>query len=150
MDGIYAIIAFVVGWFVAQSAKLIVGIIEGKKIGKKADLATLIGYVFRSGGMPSGHTASFSALCIYIGCVMGFDSVVFALALCTLIIVIYDATHVRYAVGEQGKALNELLHQAGKPELALVEGHTVFQVLVGMVIGILSGLVVFWVSKGGF
>lgn len=150
MDGIYAIIAFIVGWFVAQLTKLIVGVIEGKKIGQKVDFATVIGYVFRSGGMPSSHAASFSALCIYLGRASGFDSAIFALAVCTLIIVIYDATHVRYAVGEQGKALNGLLRQAEKSELPLVEGHTVFQVLVGMTIGILSGLAVFWVTKGGF
>lgn len=54
-------------------------------------------------------------------------------------IVVYDAVNVRYAVGEQGKALNSLLEMNKKPILPVVEGHTVLQVFVGAIIGLIVG-----------
>lgn len=131
-------VAFAGGFVVAQLLKLIIGLIQGSKTGV-VSLRTAVGYLTRSGGMPSGHAASFTALTTYIGCVDGFDTALFALAMATLLIILYDAVHVRYAVGEQGRALNQLLKAAGKPELPVVEGHTISQVVVGALIGILLG-----------
>lgn len=54
-------------------------------------------------------------------------------------IVLYDAIHVRFAVGEQGKALNKLLKKNGEPEVKVVEGHTFGQVVVGVVLGVVVG-----------
>ena len=147
MEGLYALIAFGVAWLVAQVSKIIIGVIKGYKGGGSMTLATMIGYCFRSGGMPSAHTASFMALCVYLGCALGFTSGVFALAIATLIIIMYDAIHVRYAVGEQGKALNALLKEQGKNELPLVEGHTLAQVAVGGVLGIVTGIMMYWIVK---
>lgn len=144
----YAFIAFVVAWLVAQSWKTIGGLVRDRKDIAKMDLATLIGYVTRSGGMPSGHTASLTAMLVCLGCLFGFNSGIFVLGVGVWLIVVYDATHVRYAVGEQGKALNNLLKKAGEQELPVVEGHTIPQVAVGAVIGLVVGLVVaniaFW------
>lgn len=97
----------------------------------------LVWYFTRSGGMPSGHTASLTGMLVYFGCLYGFDSGIFLLGLGLWAIVVYDATHVRYAVGEQGKALNSLLAKAGENELPLVEGHTIPQVTVGAIIGLI-------------
>lgn len=138
----YAFIAFVAGWFIAQAWKTIAGVIKDRKTIEKMDLATLVGYVTRSGGMPSGHTASLTAMLVCLGCLFGFDSGVFVLGVGVWLIIIYDATHVRYAVGEQGKALSKLLKKSGEPELPIVEGHTIPQVMVGAVIGLLVGLMV--------
>lgn len=149
MEGLYALIAFVVAWFFAQVSKTVLGVIGGKKSGKVTNLGSAIGYFTRSGGMPSGHTASFTALCVYLGCEFGFMSGIFALAVANLIVIIYDAIHVRYAVGVQGEALNELLKEQGKKELPVVEGHTLSQVIVGAVIGVVVGVLVFWLV-GGF
>lgn len=141
MEGWYAIIAFLVGFTLAQLWKFVRGWITGEMFQEAKNWQSAIGYVMRSGGMPSGHTASFTAATVTLGVIYGFGSGVFALAVVSLIIVVYDATHVRYAVGEQGKALNKLLKQAGEPELPLVEGHTVAQVAVGMVIGVVVGVI---------
>lgn len=137
-----AVVAFAGGFVVAQLLKLIIGLIQGSKTGV-VSFRTAVGYLTRSGGMPSGHAASFTALTTYLGCVEGFNTALFVLALATLLIILYDAIHVRYAVGEQGKALNQLLKAAGKPELPVVEGHTVLQVIVGVLIGVLLGWMVF-------
>lgn len=148
MEGLYALIAFIIGWLIAQVVKTILSVIQGCRTKEVTNLATMIGYFSRSGGMPSGHTASFTALCVYLGCTFGFTSAIFALGLATWSIIVYDAIHVRYAVGEQGKALNGLLKAQGKEELPIVEGHTVPQVIVGGVIGVAVGLIIYGLVNG--
>ncbi len=148
MEGWYTLISFALGFLVAQLWKLVVGLITGRRTREVVNLRTAIGYFSRSGGMPSGHTASFTAASVYLGLVFGFGSGLFALAACTWMIVVYDAIHVRYAVGEQGKALNGLLRKAGKKELPLVEGHTLPQVVVGAIIGVMIAVGMFYMVGG--
>ncbi len=147
LEGCFALLAFVLGFLIAQIWKMISGIIKGRKTGI-VDLKTAVGYFSRSGGMPSGHTASFTALTTYLGCVYGFSSGIFVLAVATLVVIMYDAIHVRYAVGEQGKVLNNMLRRAGKAELPVVEGHTTSQVLVGMIIGVIVGAAIYVIFVG--
>lgn len=135
----YALVAFVLAWLVAQTWKTIAGVIGGYKSDKSMDLASLIGYVTRSGGMPSGHTASLTAMVVCLGHISGYGLAAFVLGIGVWMIVVYDAIHVRYAVGEQGKALNKLLKEANHPTLPVVEGHTVPQVIVGAIIGLVVG-----------
>lgn len=132
-------IAFVLGWFFAQSGKIIGDIISKKR---SLTLNELIDGFTRSGGMPSGHTASFTGLTIFFGLRDGFTSAMFILALAMTIIVVYDAVNVRYAVGEQGKLLNIIAETDNNKKtnrMRVVEGHTVPQVCVGAVLGILLG-----------
>ena len=77
MESLYVFLAFILGWFVAQVLKLIFFII--KKRGKTT-FQDVIYYMVKSGGMPSGHTASFTAVTMTIGYVSGFTSTIFALA----------------------------------------------------------------------
>jgi len=138
--GLGAIITFVLGWLLAQSGKLLADLINNKgKLSKK----DIISCFSRSGGMPSGHTASFVGLSIYIGWMAGFDSMIFALAICTSMIVIYDAVNVRYAVGQQGRLLNLMALDSEKEykKLKIVDGHTVPQVIVGLIIGVIIGTI---------
>ena len=96
----------------------------------------------KSGGMPSGHTASFTAVTMIIGYISGFNSIIFALAVCNTLIIVYDATNVRYSVGEHGKILNKLINERNKEEgsklkkLRVVEGHTVAEAAMGFLLGI--------------
>ncbi len=147
MNGWFALIAFVGGFVVAQACKFVTGLIKGRSIDTITNIRTAIGYMARSGGMPSGHTTSMVGLSVFLGLALGFDSYMFALAAAVTCIVIYDAIHVRYAVGEQGIALNGLLKKAGKKELNVVEGHTMSQVVVGGILGIFIGFLVFYLSK---
>ena len=139
--GLGAVISFVLGWLLAQSGKLIGDLVrtEGRmSIRKVMDCAV------RSGGMPSGHTASFVGVSTYLGWTYGFMSGIFALAACTTIIVVYDALNVRYAVGEQGKLLNLIAvdSKKGYRKQKVVEGHTVPQAIVGAIIGVIIGTIV--------
>lgn len=149
MNGWYALLTFACGFVVAQLWKFVAGLISGRKQKASSDWKTAIGYLMRSGGMPSGHSASMAGLTTYLGLMCGFDSAIFALAVATTLIVIYDAVHVRYAVGEQGKALNKLLEKDNQQSLPVVEGHTVPQVAVGVVLGILIGVGMWFLTRLG-
>ena len=148
-SGFYGILAFIIGFVIAQSGKIIGGIISGKKK-KYKNYKEVISDLTKSGGMPSGHSASFTALTTFLGLSEGFDSAVFALAIGMTIIIIYDAVNVRYAVGEYGKLLNEIAISDGNDKTQpkkLVEGHTVPQAIVGILIGILVGIGVYIIYK---
>ena len=139
MESLYVFLAFVMGWFVAQVLKLIFFII--KKRGKTT-FHDVMYYMVKSGGMPSGHTASFTAVTMTIGYISGFTSTIFALAVCNTLIIVYDAINVRYSVGEHGKVLNKLIDEKNKGEgskikrLRVVEGHTVAEAAMGFLLGI--------------
>lgn len=145
MNGWYALLAFLIGFTIAQLWKFVAGLIMGRGQPALKNFKTAIGYALESGGMPSGHTASMTALTLYLGLSGGFNTGLFALAVASTTIVIYDALHVRFAVGEQGKALNGLLQKAGKPTLPIVAGHTVPQVLVGLMLGVVVGMCIYYV-----
>ncbi|MBQ6605859.1 divergent PAP2 family protein [Candidatus Saccharibacteria bacterium] len=146
-SGFYGIVAFVTGFLVAQVSKFIIGRVSKNKRELK-NFKEVVQDLVRSGGMPSGHSASFVALTTFLGLGEGFDSAIFALAVGITIIIIYDAVNVRYAVGEHGKLLNEIAKSDGnaktKPQ-KLVEGHTVLEVIVGGLVGALIGVAVFMI-----
>lgn len=148
MDSFYILLAFTLGWFIAQSAKIIIALVMRKG---KIKLSELIELVMKSGGMPSSHTACFTAASLTIGFRNGFDSAIFALAVAMTVIIVYDATNVRYAVGQQGKLLNKIVSmsetQNAKP-LKLVEGHTVPQAIVGFIIGIMVSFSIQYLTFG--
>jgi len=133
MNGIKVLIAFVCGFIVAQGIKTVVALVQNRKNISK--------YIFKTGGMPSGHATSFLAATTCLGLGGGFSSSIFALAACMAVIILYDAVNVRYAVGEQGKALNQLI---SKP-LRLVEGHTLAEVFVGGLLGVAIGCLVYYI-----
>lgn len=146
MNGWCALVAAAIGWLIAQTWKTIAGLVS-KDHPKKMTFGEFITYAARSGGMPSGHSAAMAGLTTYIGLALGFDSGLFALALAVSIIIMYDAVNVRYAVGEQGKLLNDLAQKEGKKPLRVVEGHTLAQVCVGVAIGVISGVIMAILTK---
>lgn len=147
MDGLGGLVAFVAGWLLAQTGKFI-GVLANKK--GKLTLKEALRGATRSGGMPSGHTASFVALSTFLGLSEGFTSSIFVLAVCMTMVIIYDAINVRRAVGEQGRFLNEVVidQKDYKKRVKVVEGHTVPQVIGGLLLGVVVGAVVFWLVKG--
>jgi acid phosphatase family membrane protein YuiD len=98
--------------------------------------------------MPSSHAAAVTALATSVGIGEGLSSAAFAIAVVLAIIVMYDASHVRRAVGEQNEALLQLGKKAGskinKPFQAV--GHTKKQVIVGAVLGVVVGMLAFFVQ----
>ena len=128
----------VVAWFVAQLAKVVLILLLEKRLDIRGMVA--------SGGMPSSHTATVSALAAAVGMIEGLGSVVFAMAAVLAVVVMYDAAGVRRAVGFQAHVINRMIKdfRFRRGPLSLYEkdlreiiGHTPFQVYVGCALGIL-------------
>jgi acid phosphatase family membrane protein YuiD len=131
------IIAAVAGWVVAQSLKYIIQSIKGRNFKSLRQL-------YLSGSMPSAHSATVMAVLIVIGFKDGFGSAIFGLAALVAGVVMYDALMVRRSSGEQGQALTALMkEQKSKVHIPRVaKGHTPFEVLGGVVVGVLIGIIV--------
>jgi acid phosphatase family membrane protein YuiD len=79
---------------------------------------------------------------------MGWSSPDFAIAALFAVIVMYDAAGVRQAVGKQAEILNQIIaeffeegHQLNGERLKELIGHTRFQVVVGLILGIAIALI---------
>ncbi|PLS68998.1 MAG: acid phosphatase [Cyanobacteria bacterium M5B4] len=118
---------------VAQLLKVIIETIRFKKFKFQV--------FFETGGMPSSHSALVSALATGVGLTQGWDSSLFAIACVFAVIVMYDATGIRRAAGQQAQVLNqivvEVFEDAAPDPLKELLGHTPVQVLVGAIVGIL-------------
>ncbi|CAH8389592.1 unnamed protein product [Eruca vesicaria subsp. sativa] len=95
-----------------------------------------------SGGMPSSHSATVTALALAIGLEEGAGSPAFAIALVLACVVMYDASGVRLHAGRQAELLNQIVCEfpsehplsTVKPLRELL-GHTPIQVAAGAVLG---------------
>lgn len=138
------LIAIFASWVVAQGAKYIIIAIKQRNFDHLRQL-------YLSGNMPSAHSATVMSVATLIGLREGVDSAVFGLAAMVAGVVMYDAVMVRRSVGEQGLAIQKLIRAAkGSEHVALpraAKGHTPLEVLVGAVIGVLIGVVVFIATR---
>lgn len=136
------LVVIALGWIAAQGLKYVFAVIKTKKIGNFRQFYT-------SGNMPSSHSACAVGLATLVGLIDGVDSALFGLAFLFAMIVMYDAVMVRRSSGEQGIAIQELI-KLGKAKIVLpraAKGHTPLEVLVGAVLGVILGLVVFLATK---
>ena len=99
--------------------------------------------LLRAGGMPSSHSSLVTALAHGIGLSVGYDSVMFALAVVVAMVVIYDATGIRRQSGLQAEAINLLVRDLlkGQPmrhekQLREVLGHSPLEAIVGLCLGL--------------
>ena len=127
-------------WFGIQLFKVIYDLVTTKKFNFKRILG--------AGGMPSSHSAVVMSLATLIGKNEGVESPIFALSLIFAFVVMYDAAGIRRAAGKQAKILNKIIETPGltnqevSERLVEVLGHTPFQVLVGALIGVVTGLLI--------
>jgi acid phosphatase family membrane protein YuiD len=110
------------------------------------------GIIFSSGGLPSSHSSLMTAVTLTIGLQEGFGSPVFALSAAVAMIVIYDAAGVRRQAGIHAERINEIMQhffesgQLPEKELKEMLGHTPFEVLAGILLGVIISLVLYWCS----
>lgn len=126
-----------ISWAIAQVLKAIINAV----VHRKFDFFRLFG----DGGMPSGHSATVTALAVTAGLEYGFDSPVFAIASIMAIIVMHDAMGVRLEAGKHAKALNELYDLLNSDldndnKMKELLGHTPLQVVFGALLGLFVGL----------
>jgi uncharacterized protein len=106
-------------------------------IRRRIDFRRLVG----TGGMPSSHSASVTALSVAVGIEQGWNSTVFGVAAFLSLVVMYDATGIRRAAGRQAQILNKMLeelkdyHKLQGERLKELLGHTPLEVLVGAAYG---------------
>lgn len=138
------IVAGVTAWLNAQVLKTIIYWV----VNKKFDIWRLFG----DGGMPSGHSATVTSIAMISALIYGTGSFQFAISTMLAVIVCHDAMGVRQETGKQAKVLNEImksfdiLSKDALPEVKLKEfvGHTPFQVFTGIIIGIVHGLIIYF------
>ena len=123
--------------FLAQFLKIFTG--DNKKI----ELTR----IFTSGGMPSSHSSFVTSLATLVGIEKGFNSTEFAIVTVFALIIMYDASGVRRAVGKQATIINKILddlhHKKHIEQKRLKEliGHTPKEVLCGAILGIVTALI---------
>ena len=104
--------------------------------------------IMSSGGMPSSHSAFVSSLTTSVGLLEGFDSNLFAVCLVLSFIVMYDASGVRRAAGQQAAVINVIVKNLEDfglkidSQLKELLGHSPIEVISGAMLGIIIALVV--------
>ena len=121
----------------------------------KPFIAVIMGYKFdrhmfvTTGGMPSSHSATVTALTASIAITQGVGSVAFAVSLVFAFIVMHDAMGIRQEAGKQAEVINEWsrilsdIHEDGvfsQEHLKTMLGHSFSQVVAGLVFGLLVGI----------
>lgn len=110
-------------------------------------------WVIASGGFPSSHSSTVTALSLSIGIQEGFDSAIFAVTTILSFIVMYDACHVRYYSGKNIELTQQLVKDLRKmtglhfddpiyqEKLKNVLGHKFVEVIGGFVVGLAVPLI---------
>lgn len=122
----------------AQFIKLAVSLMKSRR---QAFREVMFIFLWRTGGMPSSHSAIAVSICAAVALTEGFSNL-FVVAFFLALIVIRDALGVRRSAGLQSKALNRLGN-----DLALrfglnyesvkeIHGHTWSEVFVGVALGL--------------
>jgi uncharacterized protein len=132
-----------IGWLVSGTIKFLINYI---RFGNEAK--SRIG----NGGFPSTHTTVMVTPTFLIGLNEGFLSPIFGLAVAITYIIIIDATGLRRAVGNHAKLINEMvikdkeLNHKQYNRLRESMGHSVFEVIGGILTGILTATILNFLS----
>ena len=150
------LISGICGWAMAQVIKVILYTILNKEFSLER--------LFGDGGMPSGHSATVSAMATMSLLCYGIGSFEFAIAAMLAIIVMHDAMGVRLETGKQAEVINELTNLIeeiiddfsaeetlekkfqkvfSEEKLKEYVGHTPLQVVAGCLLGILISLLMY-------
>ncbi|MDR1392190.1 MAG: divergent PAP2 family protein [Clostridiales bacterium] len=102
------------------------------------------------GGMPSSHSALVMSLSTSVGKIRGFDSLDFAMIFVISLIVMYDASGVRRAAGQQATVINKIVEAwyesdpfEKRIKLKELLGHTPLEVLAGAIFGVVVAVLSF-------
>ena len=98
--------------------------------------------------MPSSHTSFVTALTAAVALNEGLSSSLFAVCVVFSFVVMYDASGVRRAAGEQAALLNRLVENFGREKLEVtgerlkeLVGHSPLEVIAGAALGIAVAIV---------
>ena len=138
----YCLISIASSWLLAQIIKVFTGYFREENFDVRK-------FFCGTGGMPSSHSATVVALLVSSAIQYGFASFNVAVSFLLAIIVMSDATGVRYETGKQATVINELVKEifSGKStdinqNLKTLIGHTPFQVFIGGILGAAVALLI--------
>ncbi|KAL8249952.1 hypothetical protein R6Q59_006820 [Mikania micrantha] len=144
----YALISALIAFALAQSIKVFITWYKEHRWDPKRFLG--------SGGMPSSHSATVTALAVAVGLHDGIGSSTFATALILACVVMYDATGVRLQAGRQAEVLNQIVYElpaehplAESMPLHELLGHTPPQVIAGGLLGMMTSTIIYLISHSG-
>lgn len=136
----------VISWCVAQLLKTLLHLITHREFRRER--------LSGAGGMPSSHSAVTCSVLLTALFLYGFSSPIFALTFILALIVMYDATGVRWAAGQHARAINYLVeYLSGEdrednisieeiiPKLNESLGHRVIEVVCGALLGFAIALI---------
>ncbi|MBD3312852.1 divergent PAP2 family protein [Candidatus Woesearchaeota archaeon] len=121
---------------IAQLIKIVIDYLKDRKLNTSL--------FFSTGGMPSGHTAVVTALATSVYIKQGVTAL-FAVVLVIAIMTIYDSLTIRKAVGHHTSILNAILKALKlhkKMAVKELAGHSLTQVIVGMLLGFIVAYLV--------
>ena len=112
--------------------------------------------------MPSSHSAAVTSLCTAIAFERGLDSPLFAVATVFAVIVMFDATGVRFQAGQQAIIINQMRvdfqafvdqtkgwgqkkSEEKLEELKTLLGHKPIEVFMGALTGIMISIIIYTV-----
>lgn len=131
-------------WLLSQFIKTVFAIFHSSI---KSPLEFIELLFWRTGGMPSSHSALVASLTISIGIRHGFESDFFIFAVFVAMIVIRDAVGVRRSSGLQARALNSLgtifAEQNDSFEFTPVReihGHKPEEAIAGIILGTITSI----------
>lgn len=146
------LLAALFGILFAQFVKIPVAFFLTRKLDWKLMTST--------GSMPSSHSAAVTALTTAIAYESGLDSPLFAVSAIFAVIVMFDATGIRYQAGQQAVIINQMRidfqtfveeargwqQKDGEQkiqELKTLLGHKPSEVFVGAVTGIFISVIIY-------
>lgn len=139
--------------FIAQFVKIPIHFIATREVD--------FGLFTSTGGMPSSHSAAVSSLTTAIAFEHGITSSLFAVSAVFSIIVMFDATGIRYQAGQQAIVINQMRKdlqtfvekaktlpekngQQKMEDLKTLLGHRPIEVFFGCLLGILLSCIIYY------
>lgn len=137
----------VISWAAAQGIKTLIDVIKHKEFDRRR--------LAKAGGMPSSHSAVTCSVLLTSYYLYGFNSPTFGISFVLALIVMYDATGVRWAAGLHARAINHIVEYLEKcddedtrqelhdliPRLNESLGHRVREVICGAALGFLIAFI---------
>jgi len=133
------LLAALVAWIMAQAVKVIFGFI---RYGKE-DRSRVMWRIIWAGGMPSVHSSVITSVVITILHTTGVESAIFGLAAIISLVVIYDRGRMYSIYNTFQKRYPDFAAEIqGDPILKDLVGHRLSEIIAGIVIGAVSGMVI--------
>lgn len=130
-----------------QILKVVSNLVKEQKI----DFSKLL----TDGGMPSSHSATVCSLATIVALESTVASTQFAIALILAVIVMHDASGVRYAAGKHAEILNLVIEKDENlkenlnknKKLTELLGHTKLEVIAGAITGIILSVIIYMLMR---